>query len=64
MVSRELERATASPSDRTFHLRRAALLHRLKTAALAIVGAPMDLAIRLAGGTGFDMYALARRPSS
>ncbi len=63
IVSREMERATAARGNGASHLRRAALLHRLKTAAFSAVGVPVDAAIKLAGGTGFDMYVLARRPA-
>jgi hypothetical protein len=32
--------------------------------AFGLIGVPLDMAIRAMGGTGFDMYALARRPAS
>jgi len=66
MVAGELERAARSvdTGDRGRHTRRAALLHRAKAAAFGAIGVPLDQAIRLAGGTGIDMYALARRPPS
>ena len=49
IVSRELDRASAAPENGASHLRRAALLHRLKTAAFDAFGVPVDAAIRQIG---------------
>jgi SAM-dependent methyltransferase len=64
IVAGELERAAKAgeTSDRGRHTRRAALLHGVKAAVFGAIGVPLDQTIRLAGGTGIDMYALARRP--
>jgi 2-polyprenyl-3-methyl-5-hydroxy-6-metoxy-1,4-benzoquinol methylase len=65
IVSRELDRATAADSEGHLrHVRRATILHRAKAVAFGLIGVPLDMAIRAMGGTGFDMYALARRPAS
>lgn len=64
IVQRELARVSGDGADAADpHMRRAATMHRLKSAVFGAVGVPVDLAIRVAGGTGIDMYVLARRPA-
>lgn len=66
LVSRELEQAASSDEIKRHrrHAQRAAVLHRTKATVFGAIGVPLDQAIRLAGGTGIDLYVLARRPPS
>jgi SAM-dependent methyltransferase len=63
LVTHELARSSvAGPIDRARLARRAAVLHGAKRRLFAVIGAPLDVMVRAAGGTGFDMYVESVRP--
>jgi hypothetical protein len=62
IASNCLQEAQREGTDTRRLERRAATLHKIKTAAFDVIGAPVDVLLRALGGTGIDLYAIATRP--